>query len=98
MKSEADEADLVDVSGACYVCGGSESADDAPMTPLMAGHSRHSNTPLAELLADTVQRELTVSTADGVCAACLTLLDQCDQPEGPLRKVSTGEGRGGVPV
>ena len=25
-------------------------------------------------------------------AACLTLLDQCDQPEGPLRKVSTGEG------
>ena len=81
---------MEDLSGACYLCGQPESPSDAPLTPLMSGHSRHTDTPLAELLADTVQRELTVSTADGLCAACVTLLDQADLPEGPLKKVRRG--------
>ncbi|XP_037088067.1 zinc finger protein 502-like [Pollicipes pollicipes] len=50
----------------------------------MSGRTRHSDTPLAELLADTVQRELTVSSADGLCPVCATLVNQCDKPS-PLQ-------------
>ena len=90
----ADE--LLEVLAACYVCGQPAAAGDAALTPLMAGLSGHTGAPLAELLADTVQRELTVSTADGVCAACLCLLDRCDMPDGPLKKVSwPGQGTSG---
>ncbi|XP_043232987.1 zinc finger and BTB domain-containing protein 17-like isoform X2 [Amphibalanus amphitrite] len=79
------DTELLELSSACYVCG-QRAADGGSMTPLMTGRSRHTDAPLAELLADTVQRELTVSSADGVCAACLCLLDSCDLPDGPLKK------------